>query len=255
MDIVQYVTGCDAQPVPTTSLLAYITCWPLHPKIPLDCDWAALIGIAGDLGLSTVQFGDLDGEWPVSREMMQLGQACKRETKKGITDSVALLNARASLSPPAKVLPGTTRRAARRTAEFNGARKPFYIYARRSRCPSHSYRRLESSRLCERTERRQRPSEASARTRSSARRARAVQSCSTDLQQRRPMRSSSHRQWLSGCVRWFPTFLVVVRLTGKHSPSAGRYIVEQLAQVEEAANGYGRQSYSSSRSQPHLLLL
>ncbi|KAJ8507429.1 hypothetical protein ONZ45_g10193 [Pleurotus djamor] len=57
------------------------------------CAFGALIGIYGDLGANTIKFGDIDGDWPVSAEMILLGDAAKNLGKKKISDAVSLLNA------------------------------------------------------------------------------------------------------------------------------------------------------------------
>lgn len=91
-----HLTACNSSPICTSSLLCYLTCYPLHKDVPLDCDWAAIIGIFGDLGQSEIKFGDSKGVWPVTEEMLTLANAVKREGKKSLGDAVSLLNARMS---------------------------------------------------------------------------------------------------------------------------------------------------------------
>lgn len=90
----QHLTACQSPPISTSSLLAYLTCVPLHKSLRLRTDWLALVGIFGDLGSNEIRFGDRNGRWPATREMQQLGDAMKREGKKTINDAVSLLNAR-----------------------------------------------------------------------------------------------------------------------------------------------------------------
>ncbi|GAA99056.1 uncharacterized protein L969DRAFT_94239 [Mixia osmundae IAM 14324] len=92
-DGAQVLTACDAQPIATSSLLSYLLCYPLHPQAPAGNDWVAVLGLFGDLGPSEVKFGDPQGVWPVSTEMMMLAASIKRESKKKISDAVGALNA------------------------------------------------------------------------------------------------------------------------------------------------------------------
>lgn len=92
-----HLTACHSSPICTSSLLTYLTCYPLHKDVPLDCDWAAVVGIFGDLGQSEIKFGDTKNGWPVTKEMIALGEAAKREGKKTLGDAVSLLNARERL--------------------------------------------------------------------------------------------------------------------------------------------------------------
>lgn len=52
------------------------------------------MGIFGDLGPSEIKFGDVEGPWPVSEEMLRLGATIRVVKKKALSDSVSLLNAR-----------------------------------------------------------------------------------------------------------------------------------------------------------------
>lgn len=47
------LTACNSSPIATTSLLTYLTCLPLHPQVREKTDWAALMGVIGDLGTGT----------------------------------------------------------------------------------------------------------------------------------------------------------------------------------------------------------
>jgi len=89
-----FLNACNSSPICTSSLLSYLTCYPLHPDIPTSTDWAAIVGIFGDLGQSEIRFGDPKGTWPVTSEMIKLGEAAKKYSKKTIGDAVSLINAR-----------------------------------------------------------------------------------------------------------------------------------------------------------------
>ncbi|KAF7416418.1 hypothetical protein PC9H_002684 [Pleurotus ostreatus] len=89
----QVLTACKSPPICTSSLLTYLMCYPLESSIPESCAWLALLGIFGDLGPSEIKFGDVEGHWPVSEEMLRLGATIKVVKKKALSDSVSLLNA------------------------------------------------------------------------------------------------------------------------------------------------------------------
>ncbi|KAF9489907.1 DHH phosphoesterase [Pleurotus eryngii] len=89
----QVLTACKSPPICTSSLLAYLMCYPLESSIPEACAWLALLGIFGDLGPSEIKFGDSEGDWPVSEEMLRLGDTIRVVKKKALSDAVSLLNA------------------------------------------------------------------------------------------------------------------------------------------------------------------
>jgi hypothetical protein len=88
------LTACNTSPIATTSLLTYLTCLPLHPLVREQTDWAALMGVIGDLGPG-IKWGE--PPWPA-----HIAQTAKQYGSKTIADAVGAIN------------------APRRTAEYNG---------------------------------------------------------------------------------------------------------------------------------------
>ena len=78
-----HVTACDSPPVATSSLLTYLLCEPLHPKVQELCDWLCVVGTHGDLG-NTLKW---ESPFPDMRDCM------KKYTKKALNDVVSLINA------------------------------------------------------------------------------------------------------------------------------------------------------------------
>lgn len=88
-----YVTACHSSPICTSSLLTYLLVSTLHSDLLEDCAWPALIGIYGDLGQSEIKFGKIDGVWPITKEMLLLGNTAKIQGKKELGEAVGMLNA------------------------------------------------------------------------------------------------------------------------------------------------------------------
>jgi hypothetical protein len=78
-------------------------CLPLHPRVRYEADWAALMGVIGDLGPGT-KWGQ--PPWPA-----HIGETAKKYGSKTIADAVAAIN------------------APRRTAEYNGERQARQEYS------------------------------------------------------------------------------------------------------------------------------
>jgi hypothetical protein len=78
-----HVTACDCPPVATSSLLTYLICRDLHPKVQESCDWLCAMGTHGDLG------NTLKWESPFP----DMKATFKMYTKKAINDAVSLINA------------------------------------------------------------------------------------------------------------------------------------------------------------------
>lgn len=79
----EHVTACDSPPVATSSLLTYLLCEPLHPKVRESCDWLCVVGTHGDLG-NTLKW---EAPFPDMKECL------KKYTKKALNDVVSLINA------------------------------------------------------------------------------------------------------------------------------------------------------------------
>ena len=78
-----HVTACNSPPVATSSLLTYLLCEPLHPKVKEICDWLCVVGTHGDLG-NTFKW---ESPFPDMRDCM------KKYTKKTLNDAVSFVNA------------------------------------------------------------------------------------------------------------------------------------------------------------------
>ncbi|WZH49734.1 DHH family protein [Fusarium acuminatum] len=78
-----FVTACNSTPVATSSLLTYLICRDLHPKVETTCDWLCAMGTHGDLG------NTLKWEPPFP----DMKATFKMYTKKAINDAVSLINA------------------------------------------------------------------------------------------------------------------------------------------------------------------
>ncbi|KAH7347678.1 DHH family protein [Plectosphaerella cucumerina] len=78
-----HVTACDCPPVATSSLLTYLICRDLHPKVEESCNWLCAMGTHGDLG------NTLKWEPPFP----DMKATFKMYTKKAINDAVSLINA------------------------------------------------------------------------------------------------------------------------------------------------------------------
>ena len=91
---VQVLSACNSPPISTSSLLTYLTCAPLHPDLPESTMWYGAFGVFGDLGPSEIKWGDPNGEWPASREMIEIGEEVKRIGKKSLSSAVGAINAR-----------------------------------------------------------------------------------------------------------------------------------------------------------------
>jgi hypothetical protein len=90
------LTACNSPPIATSSLLTYLTCAPLHRALPNLTMWYAILGVFGDLSPSEIAWGDPNGAWPASKEMIQLGEEVKRIGKKALSSAVGAINARKS---------------------------------------------------------------------------------------------------------------------------------------------------------------
>lgn len=78
-----FVTACKSPPVATSSLLTYLLCESLHPKVEDLCDWLCVVGTQADLG-NTLKW---EHPFPDMRECL------KKYTKKALNDVVSLINA------------------------------------------------------------------------------------------------------------------------------------------------------------------
>lgn len=79
----KHVTACDSPPVATSSLLTYLLCEPLHPRVEEVCDWLCVVGTHADLG-NTIKW---EHPFPNMKECL------KKYTKKVLNDVVSLINA------------------------------------------------------------------------------------------------------------------------------------------------------------------
>lgn len=77
------VNASHSPPVATSSLLTYTICAPLHASIPSTCGYLCALGTFADLGNSI--------KW--SPPFPDLNTTIKANTKKAITDAIAMLNA------------------------------------------------------------------------------------------------------------------------------------------------------------------
>lgn len=91
----QVLSACHSPPISTSSLLTYLTCRTLHPKLSEETGWYCLLGVFGDLGPSEIDWGNPSKEWPASAEMIELGQISKSMGKKSLNAAVSAINARA----------------------------------------------------------------------------------------------------------------------------------------------------------------
>jgi hypothetical protein len=78
-----HVTACSSPPVATSSLLTYLLCGPLHPKVKEICDWLCVVGTHGDLG-NTFKW---ESPFPDMKDCL------KKYTKKTLNDVVSFVNA------------------------------------------------------------------------------------------------------------------------------------------------------------------
>lgn len=78
-----HVTACTSPPVATSSLLTYTLCTPLHPSIPIETAWLAIVGTHGDLGTNLKWLPPFPDMTPTF----------KQHTKKLLNTIVSLINA------------------------------------------------------------------------------------------------------------------------------------------------------------------
>lgn len=88
-------TACRSPPIATAAMLTFAVCAGLSDEVRDKWGWVAVCGVFGDLS-SDLKFGE--GPWPAT-----LADVVKQETKKAITDAIAMIN------------------APQRSAEYNGA--------------------------------------------------------------------------------------------------------------------------------------